>query len=182
MSNHERWHDIKVIAHTISIRVIAALILAAVFAALAVQAEYLHQRFTPREAYFDYKSVEYGGTVEVGEHTALKFISNSIFKAGYPTYYNDILRCSDGTKYVFYSVQDTDEYKPTVREEYRLVEWLYNSSFPYDKKCRLHSTITMRVGQNDKTQQVISEEFIVEHPKHDNNSAEGEKIIGGAKK
>lgn len=112
---------------------------------------------TPRNAYFDYKEVEF---VE-READSLIFASTSVFNQQYPVYWNDVLRCQNGKEYSFYSVQNTSSDQPNTRQDYRTIKWNYNEPFPEGKTCTLESTITMDVNGHSKRQKINSEAFLI---------------------
>jgi hypothetical protein len=113
----------------------------------------------PATSYFEYKSIEF---VSVEDDKSLVFASTSLYKVSYPTFWNDILRCSDGTTFRFYSVQDTSAASLAPRLEYRKTEWNYNQPFPYGRTCYLDSTVSMSVKGIIKKQKITSPEFIIE--------------------
>lgn len=111
----------------------------------------------PRNAYFDYKEVEF---VE-READSLILASTSVFHAQYPVYWNDVLRCQSGEEYVFYSVQNTSSDQPNTRQDYRTIKWHYNEPFPEGKTCYIESTITMDVEGHSKRQKINSAAFLI---------------------
>lgn len=112
---------------------------------------------TPRDYFYDYKSVEF---VDFdGQY--LVFASDRQLKHSYPIYFNDVLFCN-GKRYRFYSYQDTNNQSPKTTSDYHKVEWVYNEPFPKNTRCYLESHITMKIGAVEKKQDVRSGVFVVE--------------------
>lgn len=110
----------------------------------------------PVSYYFDYEGIEY---VDVEEEEALVFVSTSIVKKKYPMFWNDVLQCSNGETFTFFSSQNTASEQPEIRSEYRRMLWNYNEPFPRGKTCILFSTIVMHVDGITKRQTVQTNEF-----------------------
>lgn len=111
-----------------------------------------------RTEYFDIKSVEY----VKHEGDSLVFLNTAIIKRSLPMTMNDILRCEDGSHYVFYSNQNRSDATPEISDRYQSLEWNYNEPFPTGKKCYLEKTIVMTApGGHPKSQQIKSSEFVV---------------------
>lgn len=109
----------------------------------------------PTSEFFEYKSVEFVKR----DGDILVFESNSIVRRSYPTLWNDILRCKDGSEYKFTSVQNTSSSAPKLRSEFKAIRWDYSEPFPIGKTCYLDSTIRMDVDGIVKSQQVESKPF-----------------------
>lgn len=139
---------------------VAMNILLVIFEAGFSSAISIYQGLQPREAFFDYQNIEY--VKRDAAKKALIFKSTSIIYQSYPIWWDDILRCLDGEEYHFVSSQNTNDAKPSTRSDYRTLPWDYSKEFPTGQTCYLESTITMKVGDHDKVQVFIGDEFKVE--------------------